>query len=88
MADTMDRQMDLTSGQSNQQPHTLHSLKPTAMVFTCGQTDIQTRHYHASDVLACFSSIILVMSFLLACYYWPVIALCPKLKSLINYITL
>ncbi len=44
MADTMDRQMDLTSGQSNQNPHTLHPLKHVAMVSTCGQTDIQTGH--------------------------------------------
>ncbi len=66
MADNMDRRMDLTLGQSNQQPHTLHSSKPTAMVFTCGQTDIRTRHYHAYDVLAHFLFIILVMSLILA----------------------
>ncbi len=60
-----DRRKVMTSRPSQHTPHTIHPLKPTAMVFTCRQTDLQARHYYTVDELYYFVFITVVMSFFL-----------------------
>ncbi len=60
-----DRRKVMTTRPSQHTPHTIHPLKPTAMVFTCRQNNIQTRHYYPVDEISYFVFITVVMSLFL-----------------------